>query len=68
MGASREAPTQVATAANRFSKSYEDFVDSGLEFAGMHYFVSPGVDNISSISRKLQTISVIAPCFEFFII
>ncbi len=34
VGASREGPPQVATAANRFSKSYEDFVDSGLEFAG----------------------------------
>lgn len=34
VGASREAPTQVGSAATRFSKSYEDFVDSGLEFAG----------------------------------
>ena len=59
VNSARGAPPQVAASSNRFSKAYEDFLDSGLEFAGVtkdtttQSEIVTGLRSVSMTSSKL---------------
>ena len=54
--ASRGTPAQIAESTNRFSKAYEDFVDSGLHFAG----ATKDEDTQSQIVTGLRSVSMVS--------
>lgn len=59
VSASQNAPNQVGTSSNRFSRAYEDFVDSGLEMAG----VTKNSDTQTQIVSGLRSVSMVSSRF-----
>ncbi len=56
---SRKHPQEVAQSTNRFSNAYEEFIDSGLHFAGAtkdtdaQMQIVSGLRSVSMVSTKL---------------
>ena len=51
-----DTPQQLATTSNRFSRAYEDFMDSGLQMAG----VSKDADAQQQIVSSLRSVSMMS--------
>jgi|SRR6218665_1461932 len=59
VSASQSAPNQVGASSNRFSRAYEDFVDSGLEMAG----VTKNGETQTQIVSGLRSVSMVSSRF-----